>query len=302
LPNRLGGRENLEAIEFLRELNHVVHERHPGALVIAEESTAWPLVTRPTYAGGLGFSMKWNLGWMHDTLDFMRLDPAHRKHHQERLTFSQLYAWSENFVLPLSHDEVVHGKGSLLGKMPGDEWQRFASLRLLYCYQWTHPGKKLLFMGQEFAQRGEWSHEAGLEWDALGDPRHAGVRRLVADLNRLHRELPALHRHDFEPEGFAWIDCEDREQSTLSFMRRAGDDCVAVVLNFTPVVREGYRVGVPVPGAWRELLNSDASDYGGSGVGNAGLALAAEHPMHGRTHSIALTLPPLAALIIAPIR
>jgi len=300
LPNRHGGRENLEAIEFLRELNHVVHDRHAGALVIAEESTAWPLVTRPTYAGGLGFSMKWNLGWMHDTLDYLRLDPVHRRHHHDRLTFSQLYAYSENFVLPLSHDEVVHGKGSLLGKMPGDDWQRFANLRLLYCYQWTHPGKKLLFMGQEFAQPDEWSHDAGPDWVVMGRTAHAGVRRLVQDLNRLHRDQAALHRHDFDPEGFAWVDCHDQERSTLSFLRRAGDDFVVVALNFTPVVREQYRIGVPAGGRYRELLNSDSSVYGGGNVGNAGGADAAAQPLHGYPHSIALTLPPLAAIILKP--
>jgi 1,4-alpha-glucan branching enzyme len=244
--------------------------------------------------------MKWNLGWMHDTLDYLRLDPVHRRHHHERLTFSQLYVWSENFVLPLSHDEVVHGKGSLLGKMPGDDWQRFANLRLLYCYQWTHPGKKLLFMGQEFAQRGEWNHQTGPEWSALGDARHAGVARLVRDLNRLHRERPALHRHDFEPEGFAWIDCHDREQSVLTFLRRAGPEFVVVVLNFTPVVREGYRIGVPASGPYRELLNSDASTYGGGNVGNAGAVLAASQPAHGMAHSLTLTLPPLSAVLLAP--
>ncbi|MGH8204954.1 MAG: 1,4-alpha-glucan branching enzyme, partial [Steroidobacteraceae bacterium] len=300
LPNRYGGRENLEAIEFLRELNHVVHDRHPGALVIAEESTAWPLVTRPTWAGGLGFSMKWNLGWMHDTLDYFRLDPVHRRHHHERLTFSQLYAYSENFVLPLSHDEVVHGKGSLLGKMPGDDWQRFANLRLLYSYQWTHPGKKLLFMGQEFAQPGEWSHDNGPDWSVIGEPRHAGVRRLVEDLNRLYRALPALHRHDFEGEGFAWIDCQDREQSTLVFLRRAGPEFVVVVLNFTPVARNDFRLGVPAGGAYRELLNSDSSTYGGSNAGNTGAVEAFAEPRHGHPHSISLTLPPLGALILEP--
>ena len=300
LPNRHGGRENLEAIEFLRELNHVVHDRHPGALVIAEESTSWPLVTRPTYAGGLGFSMKWNLGWMHDTLDYFRHDPVHRRHHHDRLTFSELYAWSENFVLPLSHDEVVHGKGSLLGKMPGDDWQRFANLRLLLSYQWTHPGKKLLFMGQEFGQRSEWSHERGPDWAALDDTRHAGVQRLVRDLNRVYRGEPALHRHDFDAEGFAWIDCEDRERSVVSFLRRAGDAFVVVVLNFTPVVRAGYRVGVPAAGGYRELLNSDAAAYGGSNVGNAGLVRAEHVPHDGHAQSLALTLPPLAALVLRP--
>jgi 1,4-alpha-glucan branching enzyme len=301
LPNRFGGRENLEAIEFLRELNHVVHERHPGALVIAEESTAWPLVTRPTWGGGLGFSMKWNLGWMHDTLDFFRLDPVHRRYHQDKLTFSQLYAWSENFVLPLSHDEVVHGKGSLLAKMPGDDWQRFANLRLLLSYQWLHPGKKLLFMGQEFGQGTEWSHEMGPDWQALADPRHAGVRELVRQLNRLHRESPALHRHDFEPEGFAWIDCEDREQSVMSFLRRAGSEFVVVVLNFTPVVREGYRVGVPAGGDYAEILNSDASAYGGGNVGNLGRVRAVPEPRHGQAFSVTLTLPPLAAIVLRPV-
>ncbi|HEY5559942.1 MAG TPA: 1,4-alpha-glucan branching protein GlgB [Steroidobacteraceae bacterium] len=301
LPNRYGGRENLEAIEFLRELNHVVHDRHRGVLVIAEESTAWPLVTRPTYVGGLGFSMKWNLGWMHDTLDYFSLDPVHRRHHHDRLTFSQLYAYSENFVLPLSHDEVVHGKGSLLGRMPGDDWQRFANLRLLYCYQWTHPGKKLLFMGQEFAQFAEWNHAAGLDWGTAGHPPNAGVRRLVQDLNRLYRREPALHRHDFEQEGFAWIDCHDDAQSTLSFLRRAGGDFVVVALNFTPVVRNGFRVGVPAAGAYRELMNSDSSTYGGGDVGNAGAVHATPDSWHGYPYSLSLTLPPLAALILQPV-
>jgi len=300
VPNRHGGRENLEAIDFLRELNHVVHERHPGALVIAEESTAWPLVTRPTYVGGLGFSMKWNMGWMHDTLDYFRLDPVYRRHHQDRLTFSQLYAYSENFVLPLSHDEVVHGKGSLLAKMPGDDWQRFANLRLLYCYQWTHPGKKLLFMGQEFAQAGEWNHEQGPDWGAIDDPRRAGVRRLVQDLNRHYRQEPALHRRDFDQDGFAWIDCHDRDQSTLSFLRRANSDFVVVVLNFTPVVRNDFRVGVPAAGVYRELLNSEASLYGGGNVGNSGTVHASPDSRHGYPHSLSLTLPPLAAVLLRP--
>jgi 1,4-alpha-glucan branching enzyme len=300
LPNRYGGRENLEAIDFLRELNHVVHDRHPGALVIAEESTAWPLVTRPTYVGGLGFSMKWNLGWMHDTLDYFRHDPLYRRHHHDRLTFSQLYAYSENFVLPLSHDEVVHGKGSLLGKMPGDDWQRFANLRLLYCYQWTHPGKKLLFMGQEFGQSTEWNHDTGPDWRASDGFRNAGLRRLVQDLNRCYHQESALHRHDFAPEGFAWIDCNDQMQSTLSFIRRDGERFVVVVLNFTPVVREGCCVGVPAAGVYRELLNSDSSAYGGSNVGNFGAVRASPEPRHGYPHSLRLTLPPLAAVILQP--
>ena len=246
--------------------------------------------------------MKWNLGWMHDTLGYFRLNPVHRRHHHERLTFSQLYAYSENFVLPLSHDEVVHGKGSLLGKMPGDDWQRFANLRLLYSYQWTHPGKKLLFMGQEFAQPSEWSHDAGPDWSVIGEPRHAGVRRLVEDLNRLYRALPALHRHDFEGEGFAWIDCHDRDQSTLAYLRRAGPEFVVVVLNFTPVVRSDFLLGVPGAGAYRELLNSDSSSYGGSNVGNAGGVEAFAEPRHGHPHSLLLTLPPLGALILEPSR
>jgi len=299
-PNKYGGHENLEAIEFLRELNVVAHEACPGALVIAEESTAWPQVTRPTYVGGLGFSMKWNMGWMHDTLDYFRQDPVHRKYHHDRLTFGQLYAYSENFVLPLSHDEVVHGKGSLIRKMPGDDWQRLANLRLLYAWQATSPGKKLLFMGQEFAQEREWNHDTPLDWNLRDDPRHEGVRRLLRDLYRLYREVPALHRYDFESQGFEWIDCHDSNQSVLSFVRRAGDDVVVVVLNFTPVPRENYRIGVPIGGAWREVLNSDSSHYGGSNLGNTGLVQAARKPWMSRTYSMALTLPPLAALILRP--
>lgn len=300
LPNRHGGRENLEAIDFLRELNHVVHKEHAGALVIAEESTAWPQVTRPTYTGGLGFSMKWNMGWMHDTLDYLRLDPVFRKYRHDRLSFSQLYAYSENFVLPLSHDEVVHGKGSLLRKMAGDDWQRFANLRLLLAYQWTHPGKKILFMGQEFAQDREWNQDRELDWPLLDDPRHRGVQQLVRSLNQLHVSMPALFRVDFESSGFEWIDCHDSEQSVLSFVRRDGSSVAVIVLNFTPVVRHNYRLGVPLPGHYVEAFNSDSAHFGGSNVGNLGGVRAEPQPWMQRDHSITVTLPPLGALILIP--
>ncbi len=300
-PNRYGGNENLEAIEFLRDLNVVVHEACPGAVVAAEESTAWPQVTRPTYVGGLGFSMKWNMGWMHDTLNYFRLDPVHRSFHHDRLTFGQLYAYSENFVLPLSHDEVVHGKGSLIRKMPGDDWQRFANLRLLFLYQSASPGKKLLFMGQEFAQEREWNHDVALDWQLRQDARHEGVWRLVRDLNRLYRDTPALHRHDFDQDGFEWIDCHDSNQSVLSFLRKAGAEFVVVVFNFTPVPRDNYRIGVPQAGSYREMLNSDSSHYGGSNVGNAGSVRATRKPWMGRKHSISLSLPPLGGLILEPV-
>lgn len=300
LPNRYGGRENLDAIALLQQLNHVVHEQVPGTLIIAEESTAWPQVTRPTRSGGLGFSMKWNLGWMHDTLDYLHEDPINRKFHQRKLTFGLLYAHHENFVLPLSHDEVVHGKGSLLAKMPGDDWQRLANLRLLYVYQWTYPGKKLLFMGQEFAQRREWNFETGLDWTLLEQAPHRGVHRLVTDLNQLHRSQTPLYAQDFTTAGFEWLSGDDTEQSVLSFLRRDGYRALIVVLNFTPVVRHGYRVGVPTAGGYRELLNSDADVYGGSGVGNAGHVNSVPRPWMGRAHSLVLTLPPLAGLILAP--
>ncbi len=300
VPNIYGGRENLEAIDFLRELNGVTHGDHPGIIMVAEESTAWPQVTRPAWVGGLGFSMKWNMGWMHDTLHYLRHDPIHRHYHHDRLTFGLMYAFAENFVLPFSHDEVVHGKASLLHKMPGDDWQRFANLRLLYTYQWTYPGKKLLFMGNEFAQRGEWNHDAELEWHLLEHAPHQGVQKLVGDLNRLYRELPALHRHDFEQQGFEWIDCHDAAQSVISYVRRAGERLAVVVLNFTPVVREGYRVGVPRGGRWREVLNSDSEWYGGSNVGNGGGVEAEPVPWMGRPWSLRLTLPPLAGLILVP--
>ncbi|MGH2626857.1 MAG: 1,4-alpha-glucan branching enzyme, partial [Anaerolineales bacterium] len=272
VPNVFGGRENLEAIAFLRRLNELVYAAFPGAQTVAEESTAWPLVSRPTYLGGLGFGMKWDMGWMHDTLDYVQRDPIHRKYHHNNLTFRMLYAYSENFVLPLSHDEVVYGKRSLLSKMPGDAWQQFATLRTLLGYMYAHPGKKLLFMGGEFGQVNEWYHEASLDWHLLQFSQHWGVLRWVADLNRLYRGEPAMHELDFDPAGFEWIDANDSEQSTVSFLRRGGstDDLILVICNFTPVPRFGYRVGVPRPGRWQEMLNSDSPEYGGSGVGNLG--------------------------------
>jgi 1,4-alpha-glucan branching enzyme len=298
VPNEHGGRENLEAIRFLQELNHVVHERVPGACVVAEESTAWPQVTRPTWVGGLGFSMKWNMGWMHDSLDYFHLDPVYRSHHHDRLTFGQVYAYSENFVLPLSHDEVVHGKGSLYGKMSGDDWQKRANLRLLFAWQWLSPGKKLLFMGQEFAQVREWNHDAALDWHLLDDPRHAGIQRLVGDLNALVRETSALHAHDFSPEGFEWIDCRDHAHSVVSFLRRDGAAFVVVVVNATPVPRSGYRIGVPEAGRYVERLNTDAAAYGGSNVGNLGAVTAEAHPWMGHAYSVTLSLPPLGAVVL----
>ncbi len=299
IPNRFGGRENLEAIAFLRRTNEEVYRRHPDVQTIAEESTAWPMVSRPTYVGGLGFGLKWDMGWMHDTLEYMRRDPVHRKYHHDQLTFRQLYAFHENFVLPLSHDEVVHGKGSLLDKMPGDEWQRFGNLRLLLSYMWAQPGKKLLFMGGEIGQWREWRHDESLDWDLLEHAPHEGVRRLVADLNRLYREEPALHRFDCEASGFEWVDCADWQGSTVSFLRKAADaGPILVVCNFTPVPRLGYRVGVPVGGTWREVFNGDAAEYGGGGMGNLGAVRAESVPAHGRAFSLPLLLPPLAALFL----
>jgi 1,4-alpha-glucan branching enzyme len=303
LPNEHGGRENLGALAFLRRLNEAVHRDRPGIVVAAEESTSWPMVSRPTWVGGLGFGFKWNMGWMHDVLDFMRRDPVHRKYRHDRLTFGLLYAWSENFVLPLSHDEVVHGKGSLLGKMPGDAWQRFANLRALYGFMYGHPGKKLLFMGGEFGQDREWDHDRSLDWHLLeAGPYHRGVQRLVRDLNRLHRAEPALHELDGDPAGFAWIDCSDWEQSVVSFLRRARDaaDVVVVACNFTPVPRLAYRVGVPRAGFYRELVNTDAADYGGGNLGNGGGAWSASTPWQGQPHSVTLTLPPLSVLFLKP--
>jgi 1,4-alpha-glucan branching enzyme len=299
VPNEYGGRENLEAVAFLRDLNTVVHERFPGAVVVAEESTAWPQVSRPTWLGGLGFSMKWNMGWMHDMLAYLAKDPVHRHYHHDLLTFGLLYAFSENFVLPFSHDEVVHGKGSMINKMPGDSWQQFASLRLLYAMQWTYPGKKLLFMGCEFAQRSEWDHAACLEWELLQHESHGGVRQLLVDLNGLYREDPALYAHDFEFDGFEWIDCHDASQSVLSYLRKDDDGhYTAVLLNFTPVVRERYRIGLPVAGTWDEVLNTDAAVYWGSNIGNGGAVSTDETPWMGRPQSAQVVLPPLGAVVL----
>ena len=297
LPNRHGGNENLEAVEFLREVCGVVQGQHPGTLMIAEESTAWPQVSRPAWAGGLGFALKWNMGWMHDTLDYLQHDPVHRTHHHERLTFGMLYAYSENFVLPLSHDEVVHGKRALLDKMPGDDWQRFANLRLLLAYQFTFPGKKLLFMGGEFGQWTEWNHDRALDWHLLDHDRHRGLHALTRDLAHLYRDRPALHGHDFEPHGFEWVDCNDATHSVISYLRHGGGRSVLVVLNFTPVVRHGYRLGVPGPGWYAVRVNSDSGHYGGGNVGAAG-ADAEPVPWMGRPWSVSITLPPLAALVL----
>ena len=298
IPNEYGGRENLHAVRFLRRLNEAVYRDFPDVQTIAEESTAWPMVSCPTSVGGLGFGYKWNMGWMHDTLRYMAQDPVHRKHHHDELTFSMWYAYDENFILALSHDEVVHGKGALIGKMPGDEWQRFANLRLLYGYMWAHPGKKLLFMGGEFGQCREWQHEESLEWHVLEYDFHRGVQAWVADLNRTYRAQPALHEHDFEQCGFEWVEAQDRDNSVLSFLRlgRTTRDVILVVCNFTPVARTAYRLGVPRGGFWRELLNSDAAEYGGSGVGNMGGVEAEREPYHGREWSLRVTLAPFAAL------
>ena len=299
IPNVHGGRENYESIAFLRRLNEVVAERCPGALVIAEESTAWPGVSAAVQRGGLGFSFKWNMGWMHDSLRYFGEDPVHRSWHHDELSFSLVYAFSERFVLPISHDEVVHGKGSLLARMPGDEWQRFANLRAFLGFMWTHPGKKLLFMGCEFGQWREWDHDGQLDWHLLDHPAHRGVQRLVRDLNRLYARHPALHATDAEPSGFRWVVGDDRANSVYAYLRQApGALPLLVVLNLTPVAREGYRVGVPQAGAWRELLNTDAAHYGGSNTGNAGAAHADPLPQHGQPASLALTLPPLSVLVL----
>jgi 1,4-alpha-glucan branching enzyme len=300
VPNEYGGKENLEAIAFLRCLNEEVYRSFPDVQTIAEESTAWPMVSRPTYVGGLGFGLKWNMGWMHDTLTYFSKDPIFRKYHHDQLTFSIWYAFSENFVLPLSHDEVVHGKGSLLAKLPGDDWQKFANLRALLGYMYGHPGKKLLFMGNEFGPWREWNHDESLDWHLLADARHRGLQQWVRDLNALYRREPALHEGDCDPAGFEWVDFHDWEQSVISFLRKAlsSDDVVLVVCNFTPVPRFDYRVGVPRPGYWRELLNSDASVYGGAGYGNLGGVEAVPIPFHGRPYSVSLTLPPLGVLFL----
>ncbi len=298
IPNIHGGRENLESIAFLREMNHAVRTRVPGAVTIAEESTAWPGVSKPVEEGGLGFHYKWNMGWMHDTLQYMENNPIHRQYHHHKMTFGMVYAYSEHFILPLSHDEVVHGKGSLIRKMPGDAWQKFANLRAYYAFMWTHPGRKLLFMGGELAQDPEWNHDAEVTWGALADPQHAGIQRLVRDLNTLYRQTGALHRRDDDPEGFRWVVGDDAANSVFAFLRRADDGRdVLVVSNMTPVVRRDYRIGVPRGGYWREALNSDSSLYGGSDVGNAGGLHAADVPSHGYGHSLSLTLPPLSTLV-----
>ena len=298
IPNQYGGHENLEAIAFLRRLNQEVYKEKPDIQTIAEESTAWPMVSRPTYLGGLGFGLKWDMGWMHDTLEYMAKDPIYRKHHYNNLTFRLIYAFFENFVLPLSHDEVVHGKGSLLGKMPGDDWQKFANLRLLFGYMYAQPGKKLLFMGGEFGQWREWGHDESLDWHLLNYAPHSSLKRWVEDLNRFYQSQPAFYQLDFAPAGFEWIDCNDVENSVISFIRKghSQDDTFVVVCNFTPVPRLNYGVGVPRPGFWKEVLNSDAKEYGGSGQGNLGGVEAAPIPLHGRPYSLTLTLPPLAVV------
>jgi 1,4-alpha-glucan branching enzyme len=323
IPNEHGGNENLGALRFLKQLNETVYREFPDVQTIAEESTAWPMVSRPTSVGGLGFGFKWDMGWMHDTLAYLERDPIYRPHHQDQLTFRAVYAFTENYVLPLSHDEVVHGKGSLLAKMPGDEWQRLANLRMLFGYQYGLPGKKLVFMGGELAQEKEWNHDAPLSWELLEDPRHAGMGTWLAHLNALHRDEPALHERDVEPDGFEWVDAGDRAASVISFLRRpgrrrdladagGGPDApadppvepparpVLVVANFTPVPREGYAVGVPCGGRWVELANSDAAVHGGSGWGNLGGVDAVESPMHGRPFHLPLVLPPLAVVFLAP--
>jgi 1,4-alpha-glucan branching enzyme len=302
VPNEYGGREDLDAIRFLKELNEVVYGRVPGVISAAEESTAWPGVSRPTYLGGLGFGFKWNMGWMHDTLGYFQQDPVYRRYHHHELTFSLMYAFSENFILPLSHDEVVHGKGSLLQKMPGDRWQQLANLRALYAYMWAHPGKQLLFMGQEFGQDREWSHERSLDWHLLEDPGHGGVQALVRDLNRRYRELPALWERDDDHEGFGWLEANDADANVLAFVRWGEGDSrpVVVVCNLSPVPRENYRVGLPRSGVWSEVLNTDAGVYGGSNVGNMGGVEADAQPWHDQPFSAAVTVPPLAVVWLSP--
>ncbi len=302
IPNEYGGNENLAAVSLLRRLNSDVYGNYPGVMTIAEESTAWPMVSRPTYLGGLGFGYKWDMGWMHDTLKYFGLDPIHRRYHHNKLTFRGLYAYSENYVLALSHDEVVHGKRSMIDKMPGDLWRQFANLRLLYAYQYAQPGKKLLFMGGEFGQRSEWYSEVSLDWQLLEFPEHRGLQDWVADLNALYKSNPAMHRLDCDPSGFSWIDCNDWDNSVLALMRYDGRGAkVAAVFNFTPIVRRGYLVGVDQGGQWREVLNSDAKCYGGSDVGNGGMVTAHEGEVHGRPYHLSLTLPPLGALFFEPV-
>jgi len=298
LPNIHGGRENLEAVQFLRELNTVTHAEYPGTMIMAEESTAWPGVSRPVEHGGLGFSMKWNMGWMHDSIRYMQYEPVHRKFHHNDLTFGLLYAFTENFILPFSHDEVVHGKGSMLYKQPGDDWQRFANLRLLYTYMFTFPGKKLLFMGNEIAQGHEWNFDASVEWHLLEYEGHRGVQQLVGDLNRIYRGLSALHRYDFSPQGFEWIEGNDSEQSVFAYLRRDGDNVVIVALNFTPVPRHGYRLGAPVAGTYIEIFNSDSGYYGGSDIGNNGQVNTEDLSWNDKPCSFSLSLPPLGAVVL----
>jgi 1,4-alpha-glucan branching enzyme len=296
IPNQYGGRENIEAINFLRRLNEEVYKNHPDVQTIAEESTSWPMVSRPNYVGGLGFGLKWDMGWMHDTLEYMSQDPIYRRYHHNRLTFRMIYAFHENFVLPLSHDEVVYGKRSLIGKMPGDDWQKFANLRALFGYMYAQPGKKLLFMGGEFGQWREWVHDGSLDWDLLNYPLHAGLQRWVQDLNRLYRSEPALHEMDCHPAGFEWIDCDDADSSTVTLIRKgkSSSTIILVVCNFTPVPRYSYRLGSPRSGSWQEILNSDAGEYGGSNMGNLGGVETVPVPLHGRPYSLTITLPPLS--------
>ena len=298
LPNRHGGRENLDAIEFLKTLNHEVHSQCPGALMMAEESTSWPLVSRPTWMGGLGFSMKWNMGWMNDTLSYFRQDPIYRCHHHQQLTFGQMYAYSENFVLPLSHDEVVHLKKSLAGKMPGDDWQKMANLRLLLAWQWLNPGKKLLFMGGDMGQWTEWNDSQSLDWNLLNYPNHMGIRQLVSDLNRLYRQQPALHQYDFDQQGFEWIDCNDHQRSLLGFIRKSDHQQLVCLFNFLPVPQTHYLTGMPLAGQWAEILNTDASCYGGSNCGNQGMVYTQEQPLMGQPCSATVIVPPLGAVVL----
>ncbi|MBD3403693.1 1,4-alpha-glucan branching protein GlgB, partial [candidate division GN15 bacterium] len=302
IPNEFGGRENIGAIEFLKRFNETVYKEFPDVQTVAEESTAWPMVSRPIYLGGLGFGKKWNMGWMHDTLSYFANDPVHRSYHHNQLTFSIWYAFFENFVLPLSHDEVVHGKGSLINKMPGDHWQKRANLRLLYGYMFTHPGKKLLFMGGEFGQWAEWAHERSLDWHLLDYPEHGGLKDWVRDLNHLYRNEPALYERDFEQDGFQWVDCNDWQQSIISYIRRGEnpDDVLLIACNMTPVPRHNYKLGVPQGGFWEEVLNSDAKHYGGSGQGNMGGVEASPVALHGFYQSLSLVLPPLGVVVMKP--
>jgi 1,4-alpha-glucan branching enzyme len=302
VPNQFGGREDLDAVSFLKELNEVLYGRQPGIISAAEESTAWPGVSRPTYLGGLGFGFKWNMGWMHDTLGYFQQEPIYRRYHHHELTFSLMYAFSENFILPLSHDEVVHGKGSLFSKMPGDRWQKFANLRTLYAYMWAHPGKKLLFMGCELAQEQEWSHERSLDWHLLEQPEHAGIQALVRDLNRLYRDEPALWQVDSDPSGFWWIEPNDPDRNVVAFARqsRDGQRVVVFAANLSPLPRTGYRLGLPRACRWREALNTDSTFYGGGDVGNLGGVEPEPIPWHNQPVSAEVTLPPLAAIWLVP--